>query len=153
LVDQPGSGGDRDTYEMDGLGVDVGHTFINLTKENKDNSSVSRTFGFYPAKSVNPLTGSIEVPGVLNDDTGHTHEVKYETVVNKDNFEKILNYIDTNHKNNYNLNTYNCTDFAIKALGAGGILLTDTSGKWPGGKGSNPGDLGEDIKDMKNKKP
>jgi hypothetical protein len=49
----------------------------------------------------------------------------------------------------YDLNTNNCTSFAIHALQAGNINVPATVGSWAdGGFGYDPGDLGEDIRTM-----
>ena len=48
----------------------------------------------------------------------------------------------------YDLNWNNCANFAINALGAAGIALPARQGSWPGGKGFDPGDFGEDIRAM-----
>lgn len=151
-VDQPGVGGDRDTYEGNPLaGVDVGHTFVRLVKTNKDGSKVEKTMGFYPSKPVNPITGVIEVPGELNDDTGHQFEVVANKELKYDNFFAALKYVEANGFNKYNLETYNCTDFAIGVAGAAGWNITTKKGCWPIGLttqqcGHNPGDLGEDLR-------
>ena len=49
---------------------------------------------------------------------------------------------------NYDLNSNNCSSFAIRALRSAGINLPFTMGTWPNGGGYNPGDLGEDIRSM-----
>ena len=47
----------------------------------------------------------------------------------------------------YNLNTNNCTTFAINALATGGIKIPATTGTWGlAGYGDDPGDLGEDLR-------
>lgn len=48
----------------------------------------------------------------------------------------------------YNLNTNNCADFSIQMRNLAGLNLPDTFGTWPGGGGSNPGQLGQVIKGM-----
>ncbi|MDE0471460.1 MAG: hypothetical protein OXH57_05925 [Ekhidna sp.] len=42
----------------------------------------------------------------------------------------------------------NCTDFGIQYSKQAGIKLKDSYGSWPGGSGSNPGNLGEDIRKL-----
>lgn len=149
LVDQPGTGGDRDTFE--GLTApDVGHTFVKLIKTNVDGTKVEAVLGFYPANSVNPLTGVIEVAGELVDDKGHTSEVQANKILTHDQFFAALAYIEKNRTRKYNLDTYNCTDFAIEVAGAAGWNIKSKKGVWPGGGGHNPGDLGEDLRNAKN---
>lgn len=53
-----------------------------------------------------------------------------------------------NAPNTYDLNTYNCTDFAIAIGNLAGLNLSDSYGSWPGGGGSNPGQLGQNIRTM-----
>lgn len=50
----------------------------------------------------------------------------------------------------YNLNDYNCTDYALNVIKKGGFSLPDNSGTWPGGGGFNPGNLGQDLRDQSN---
>ncbi|CAM1360641.1 hypothetical protein [Tenacibaculum xiamenense] len=49
---------------------------------------------------------------------------------------------------NYNLNSNNCTDFAIQVATLCGINLPDPQGSWSGGSGSTPGAFGEAIRQM-----
>lgn len=156
MVDQPGAGGDRDTFEGNGITTDVdpGHTFIRLVKRNADGTVVDRTLGFYPAGAVNnPLKkGSSEADGRLVDDTGKHHEVMESRTIDEAAFKAGLEYIDANHEARYNLDDYNCTDFAIGFFAAAGQPLPDTKGYWLGGGGSNPGDLGEDIRALQDQR-
>ena len=49
----------------------------------------------------------------------------------------------------YNLNSNNCTTFALDAMDAGGVSIPSTVGTWAfNGQGLDPGDLGEDIRGM-----
>lgn len=149
MVDQPGTGGDRDPYEIgwsDGS-VDVGHTFVKLIKTNVDGTKVEAVFGFYPATAVDPLSGLIEVAGKLVDDKGHGSEVQADKVLKHKQFFAALKYIEENRTNKYNLDKFNCTDFAIEVAGAAGWNISSKRGSWPGGSGRNPGDLGEDLKE------
>ena len=45
------------------------------------------------------------------------------------------------------LNDFNCTDAALNVGNNAGITLPDTQGS-SGGGGSNPGNLGQDIRDL-----
>ncbi|NNF21305.1 MAG: hypothetical protein HKN67_05140 [Saprospiraceae bacterium] len=47
----------------------------------------------------------------------------------------------------YNLNSFNCTDYAIGVANAIGLGIPDTDKDWYVGSGSNPGSLGEDLRD------
>ncbi|WP_418124385.1 hypothetical protein ACNFU2_06960 [Chryseobacterium sp. PTM-20240506] len=143
-VDQPGKGGDRDTYEYN-HGTDPGHSFITLTRKNTDGSVDSKTFGFYPyPQSVNPIAS--EADGKIRDNLGHEQEVVQTRPINEKNFNDILDFVESKKNTKYDLNTNNCTDFVINCAAAGGINLPRTKGTWPNGGGTNPGDLGEDLR-------
>lgn len=59
----------------------------------------------------------------------------------------IREYINK-YTSSYNLNTNNCSDFALGLFKLMNFNLPDTTGYWPFGNGTNPGDLGEDIRTM-----
>jgi len=127
--------------------VNVGHTFLIFT-EQYGNTTITRNMGFYPASGVKP--GSSIAPGKLNNDETHTYNVSATFSVTNANFFLMLNYASKGNNPGfyYNLNSENCTTFALQTLTQGGINLPNTIGSWPGGMGCNPGDLGEDIKQM-----
>lgn len=58
----------------------------------------------------------------------------------------MKNY-SNNQGQNYNLSNNNCTDLAISTLNHIGLSIPDSYGSWPFGGGSNPGNLGEEIRD------
>jgi hypothetical protein len=137
-VDQP-SPNSRSTWSGIALDPDVGHTFIGI-----EQGGTTRFFGFYPTDGVNPFTSPSDNSSLV-DDGGHAYDVKIEIPVNSSQLTDVIN-LAKNRPSIYNLNSYNCTDFGIAVAIAAGISLQDTNGTWPGGGGSNPGDLGEDIR-------
>ncbi|WP_336719081.1 RHS repeat-associated core domain-containing protein [Chryseobacterium mucoviscidosis] len=145
-VDQPGKGGDRDTYEVNkGSGPDPGHPFITLSRKNTDGTTDAKTFGFYHyPPSVNPLAS--EADGKVKDNYGHEKEVVQSWVINENKFNNVLDFVESKKNTKYDLNTNNCTDFVINAASSAGINLPKTKGTWPNGEGSNPGDLGQDMR-------
>ena len=128
--------------------VDVGHTFL-ILKENSAGNIITRNVGFYPSGSVSPL--GPESQGVLNNDQGHSYNVSLTVTVNSTQFFAILNYVELGNNTgfDYNLNSNNCTTFALNAMSAGSVSLPSTTGSWPMGSGNDPGDLGQDIMGMK----
>jgi len=50
----------------------------------------------------------------------------------------------------YNLNDLNCTGLTVDMAESIGVEVPKTEGEWPGGGGLNPGDFGEDLRDLKN---
>ena len=81
----------------------------------------------------------------------------YETDISKSfdisekQFNDVLDFADENSNKEYHLDDYNCTDFALDCAKVSGNELPDTQGSWAlgTGGGSNPGDLGEDIRENK----
>lgn len=129
-----------------GLG-EVGHSFLSLIKYNKDQSAVCKSFGFYPEEGqlipVNPILPT--ALSVIKDDAYHNWDQLLGKFVTKKQFETILEYIDHNISNQYHLSHYNCSDFALKIGEIGNIKIDNTEGKWPLGKGDNPGYIGQSI--------
>jgi hypothetical protein len=126
---------------------DVGHTFLILS-ENSEGSIITRNVGFYPSSAVTPLSPSSQ--GILNNDAAHEYDISLTITVNNMQFFDILNYVSLGNNTGfvYNLNSNNCTTFAINALASAGISLPITKGFWPLGYGDDPGDFGEDLRNM-----
>ena len=142
-IDQPVAGQD-DTLTNDGLSVDVGHTFISLTQ-----GSVTRVMGFYPRDGVRPILNPSSAPAMVNDG-GHHYDVSISANISSSRMGNVLSAIRSYGDDTYHLSRFNCTDYALKIAEAAGLSLPDTSGSWPGGGGSNPGNLGEDVRGLPN---
>jgi hypothetical protein len=126
--------------------IDAGHTFLILT-ETYANTTISRNVGFYPAGNVNP--SSVTSQGSLNDDETHLYNISGSFTIDNAQFFNILNFVSQGNNPGYlyNLNTNNCTTFAINAMAQVGISLPRTIGTWLDGAGNDPGDLGEDLRE------
>ncbi|WP_127023534.1 hypothetical protein [Flagellimonas beolgyonensis] len=126
----PGSG---DTH----VGSYVGHTFVSI----QQGSNIA-TFGFYPVSDdIKPLFGTSS-PSKMGDDGKDPYTVSISSTVTGAKLGNILNYAK-NYQSSYDLNTYNCTDFAIGVGNKAGLNLPDAYGSWTFGGGSNPGTLGK----------
>ena len=164
-VDQPGIGGDRDTYEPKDpraiFGRDAGHTFLSLKKTNEDGSVTEKTFGWYPGTKEDH--GGVDIrdgnakdrrgnkTGSFQDDSEHKYDVSKTYNLSQENFINLLVEVVRKDGETFNLNTNNCTDVALKILQQAGIKINATKGKWEFygfsvGGGNNPGDLGEDLR-------
>ncbi|MDO6431539.1 hypothetical protein Q4E93_13120 [Flavitalea sp. BT771] len=126
---------------------DVGHTFL-VFSETYGGTTITRNVGFYPRTSVNPLYPSDQ--GQLNDNEGSSYNLSLTIAINNAQFFNMLNYVSQGNNPGYmyNLNSNNCTTFAINALQAGSVNLSTQIGTWFKGSGYNPGDLGEDVRNM-----
>ncbi|WP_452220300.1 hypothetical protein [Lacinutrix salivirga] len=124
--------------------IDVGHTFIGINQ-----NGITRYLGFYPTpNTINPTSGVITSAGLIRDNSDTEFDVSLSTNITPTQLANVHNLI-TNYSANYNLNTNNCTDFGNQVFNLIGISLPDTNGVWPyGGNGSNPGNLGQDIRNM-----
>jgi hypothetical protein len=115
-----------------------GHAFITLTKTDGTNS-FTLSFGFYPSIAVLSLTGGA-VGSMINDDGGHECNASVSKELNASVFQAVLEkavYLAGNV--NYELNDYNCTDYAIQIFNTtsprGQIVVPD----WIGPGGTNFG--------------
>lgn len=126
--------------------VNAGHTFLIFT-ENPGQWATTRNVGFYPTTMV--LPGSPSSPGVFNNDDNSGYNISLTVTVSSTQFFAMLNYMyQATNTATYNLNSNNCTDFAVDAMDAGGVSIPTRVGSWVGGQGLDPGDLGEDIRGM-----
>lgn len=125
--------------------IKVGHSFLILSQKGPNGTTV-RNIGFYPQGMAGPASPTS--PGVLNNDQDRISNIILNITMSGNQFMNVLDYINQHEFSEYNMNSYNCTTFALGALFSAGINITATQGTWPGGQGFNPGDLGEDIRQM-----
>ena len=119
----------------------VGHTFISLAQ-----NGVIRTFGFYPAS---PRAAVAAVTSVIGDDSQHDYDVSITTTISPSGLNSVLNYTYGSTTNQYSLQHYNCTNFGIDACAQIGLILPDIQGNWEViFSGSNPGNLGQEMRNM-----
>jgi hypothetical protein len=132
---------------MGGNPVNVGHTYLVMT-ETTASGSTTRNVGFYPLRSISPAYPSSQ--GALNDDEATGYNIELTITMTNAQFFTILNFLSQGNTSGYlyDLNTNNCTTFALNALASAGINIPTTKGTWLGGSGDDPGDLGEDIRGM-----
>ncbi|WP_422105918.1 hypothetical protein [Winogradskyella sp.] len=150
FIDQPIPNQD-DTWTNDGTifdpDINVGHTFISL-EMNDSGTIINQNIGFYPSTGVDPVDP--EVAGAWVDDGGHDYDVSVSIDLNQADFINLISFIQSYGTPTYNLNTDNCTDAAIEIANSAGMNLPDTAGSWIGGGGSNPGNLGQDVRSLSN---
>jgi len=65
-------------------------------------------------------------------------------------FNEIIGKSIEIENENYNLNSNNCTNFGLDIVNSVGFGLPNSQGNWGFWSGSNPGDLGEDLKTYSN---
>jgi len=134
----------------------VGHAFVTLIKTNGSNS-ITQTFGFYPEKGIKSVSG-LYVNSQIEDDgaTQHQFNASYSLNFNKLDFERMISAAKTYSELKYNLNNFNCTDYALAVFNAGldnnnQLVVHD----WifgfvtPTNYGTTPTGLYKKIKEMK----
>ncbi len=144
-VDQPNPG-TRDTYSgsiFNSDDIEVGHTFVSFT-ENSGSGSSTLVFGLYPLGGADPLNP--ETTRAIVDDGGHSFEVSLSFDLTCSDFNQLLQQAVGIQGDNYNLNDNNCTDFGLNLGNSIDCCIPDSQGSWGVGSGSNPGDLGEDLR-------
>lgn len=120
----------------------VGHTFVSISQ----NGSIS-VFGFYPATDdIYPILNPSD-PSAMGDDSNEHFDVSITKTVSGSTLQQIYNY-SVNFPSTYDLNDFNCSDFGITVGNLAGLNLPEANGTWPGGGGSNPGVLGQYIRNM-----
>lgn len=118
----------------------VGHTFVSISQNG--NASV---FGFYPkTDDIYPIINPSD-PSAMGDDSSTQFDVSITTTVSGSVLQQIINY-SVSYQSTYDLNSYNCSDFGIAVGNLAGLSLPEANGTWPGGGGSNPGALGQHIR-------
>jgi hypothetical protein len=150
-VDQP-KYGSRDPYRIDPNDLDnpdVGHTYLIFEQKKADGGIIRKSIGFYPSVSVSPRNPA--TTGVVLFETGnHEIDASVTTTLTYANFNLLISNSISNKSTGYNLNSNNCTTWALNRLQSIGLTFPRTNGTWAWGmgRGLNPGDLGEDLRTM-----
>ena len=114
---------------------DIGHAWVEFTPKDEvakqlvvdeGREDLLDSAGFYPrdAFSLNPLEdvrGWVKSPDPHEGDA--SHQLSYD--VSLDQLEKAYGYAQAKVDAEYNLYTYNCTDFAIGVIEAAGLPAPD----------------------------
>lgn len=119
--------------------INAGHSYIAI--QQGDNRMV---LGFYPETSVSNTQPSSN--GTFGNDESTEFDVSISVPISAIQLLKIIGYCETGLS--YNLNTFNCSDFVIQVSNLAGLNLPESESTWSGGGGSNPGLLGQNIREM-----
>ncbi|MBS1600152.1 MAG: hypothetical protein JST75_18135 [Bacteroidetes bacterium] len=135
------------------LGKEPGHVFIILSKTDTINGkSINQSFGFYPRRPASSLIFK-NVRGVIFDNQCREYNASVYKRLNEDEFRLILEKSETLSRKKYNLNKYNCYDYAIGVFNAIPQIekLPVTHVKFPFilGHGGSPCGLYKDLKRLK----
>lgn len=123
----------------------VGHTFLTLEQKNADGTSIIRNIGFYPKYASKP--GDPLDVAIFGDDSNTPYSISLKISVSGSDFMSLINKVKMQTMV-FDLNNFNCTNFAIDALKSIHINLPSTKSTSALFSGNSPGDLGEDIRNI-----
>jgi hypothetical protein len=102
---------------IDGKKVSAGHTFLIVNKTN-GTSSVTQSFGFYPASEpsmTNPLSA---LPSELKDNGAQEINASISMSLTEEQFNKVRQTAISSATRQYALVDYNCSNYAIDVFNA-----------------------------------
>lgn len=138
-IDQPINGSVK-PIAFDGIKPNVGHVFVSLTQNNN-----TVVYGFYPEEKVKSFTFA---NGAIGNNQGDHYDVSISTTVSPIQLPQIINF-SLIIPSSYNINKFNCTDYAMHIAQIGGLTLPSAfTPAIPGGGGSAPSVLGENIRNL-----
>lgn len=115
LTDIPVNGDPNKLFDWRTLSP--GHTFLQFKKTN-GSESVQQSIGFYPQVGWKAIEASAPVASKFVDNQGHEFNASLTIIVNPDKFQRALNeaaYLSTMR---YDIDNFNCTDFALAVFNA-----------------------------------
>lgn len=93
-----------------------GHTFLQLKKSNLG-KSMTVNIGLYPIDSWKMIFTSDKIPAKFVDDTQHEFNASIKEVINSETLSRVITFIRLFSKSPvYDIDDYNCTDFALKVF-------------------------------------
>lgn len=121
--------------------ANIGHAFVGIQQ-----GSIKRNIGFYPETAAASLLSN-QVSKV-KDNSNSPYHVSITINISPSQLTDVVTYIK-NYPPVYDLNNYNCADFAIQVAAKGGLIIPSTIGKYGVFfEGRNPSDMGEDMREL-----
>lgn len=125
----------------------AGHTFLTLEQNNADGSKIIRNVGFYPKNSVYP--GNYEDQSIFGEDSETPFAVSLKIAVTGQEMNTVVKSLLAQQSLSYDLENSNCVSSVALSLQKINIQLPMTStGIEYLFKGVNPGDFGQDIRNL-----
>lgn len=93
-----------------------GHSFLQFSKSNGANI-IQQDIGFYPESGWKSVANS-SVTSKLVDNSGHEYNASLTITVNATQFQNALNKMQGESHMRYDIDDFNCTDFALSVFNA-----------------------------------
>jgi hypothetical protein len=132
-----------------------GHTFLQLRKSNPDGSNVIvQNIGFYPQSNWSKILDSNPVDSKMVDDGDHEFNASLKMNLTSTAFSSVLGKIKELSALKYDMDEFNCTDFALEVFNYVRTPIQIPTYAIPGGVGtigsSTPQGLFLKLREMKN---
>jgi hypothetical protein len=143
-----------DNQDPDRLHVkdETGHVFLILSKIIPQKETIHQVFGFYPVRPASTILFK-NVESELLDNGGREYDASVYRQLRADEFAQMLHYC-LGIKKKYNLNKYNCYDFALEVFNSVDHQqkIANRHVRFPMllGYGGSPCGLYKDLLQMKN---
>jgi hypothetical protein len=132
-----------------------GHTFIQIKKTSADGTqSVVQNIGFYPQTGWKVGLTDAPVDAKFVDDSQHEFNAAYTKTLTPEEFRSTVTEIRYLKNMQYDIDNYNCTDWALAVFNKQGygldIPLYDIPGTYPSAGTSMPQGIYNKLQQMKN---
>jgi hypothetical protein len=132
-----------------------GHTFLQLKKLNADGTQmIIQNIGFYPTANWKNILDADPVDSKLIDDGDHEFNASLKMNLNPYSFSSVIGKIKELSTLKYDMDEFNCTDFALEVFNYVRTPLEIPQYAIPGGIGTNasntPQGLYVRLREMKN---
>jgi hypothetical protein len=138
----------------------VGHTCIGLTKTDKSNpaSSITQIIGFYPVDgkkslSLSPVESQMHNNGDGDPDRRTSFTISSTYEIGPDAFGAAVQAAEELSAQPYDLDDNNCTDYVLNIMSRAGVNVPQNKGEIMVSTGHNPGQLGHDLRILKQTDP
>jgi hypothetical protein len=130
-----------------------GHTFLNIKKSN-GSQSVSQNIGFYPASGWKTILTNAPIDGKFVDNGQHEYNAGFKLSITPAQLQSALMEMLRDRNSKYDIDNYNCTDWALDVFNAAGgnfqIPLYDIPGNYPSTGTRMPNGVYNKLLQMKN---
>ncbi len=127
--------------------MDVGHSFVQIVD---GQTGETHTRGFYPDGAPKSSPTAIEFPGSIRDDQkmiDNKRTTEGSFPISDAGYEAAHKMMYTDPAPEYNLHTYNCTDWALDVAEVAGIAYAPTGKRWWHPWIATPATLGAQLYD------